>query len=186
LARSIPAVRQRLLAKRAQGIGLCFRPDFMQRSLEGSLRRLRTDHVDIFYLHSPTKSDLLRDDLWRRAEQWRLDGKIRALGVSCDDLAVAEYCALLPHISIVQLDVADRRRSAAALTAICRHGKTTIARGLARYYVETRHDTEDFFAALRAAAAMPAVAAVIVETSRREHLQQNVAALLRHRQTPAE
>jgi aryl-alcohol dehydrogenase-like predicted oxidoreductase len=177
LAQSIPAVRGKLLQQRAHGIRLCFHPDYIERSLESSLLRLRTDVVDIFYLHSPSALDLGRDDLWRRADQWYRDGKIRALGVSCDDLSVAEICASMPDIKIVQFDMGGGYRSTTALAAIRRNGKVAVVRGVARQYIGTHDAVRGIPAALRSTASLPGVGTIIVETSRREHLRQNVEAL---------
>ncbi|MFB8353304.1 aldo/keto reductase [Streptomyces niveus] len=56
-------------------------PTGMRRALEGSLRRLRTDHVDLFYLHQPDRTVPLADTLATVAE-FKAEGKIGALGVS--------------------------------------------------------------------------------------------------------
>ncbi|MFJ6567914.1 aldo/keto reductase [Streptomyces sp. NPDC091292] len=53
----------------------------MRSALEGSLRRLGTDHVDLFYLHQPDRSTPLAETLSAVAE-FLAEGKILALGVS--------------------------------------------------------------------------------------------------------
>ncbi|MFI0817596.1 aldo/keto reductase [Streptomyces sp. NPDC021098] len=53
----------------------------MRAALEGSLRRLGTDHVDLFYLHQPDRAAPLEETLGTVAE-FVAEGKIRALGVS--------------------------------------------------------------------------------------------------------
>lgn len=53
----------------------------MRAALEGSLRRLGTDHVDLFYLHQPDRAAPLEETLSTVAE-FVAEGKIRALGVS--------------------------------------------------------------------------------------------------------
>jgi aryl-alcohol dehydrogenase-like predicted oxidoreductase len=53
----------------------------MRAALEGSLRRLGVDHVDLFYLHQPDRATPLAETLGAVAEFVR-EGKIRALGVS--------------------------------------------------------------------------------------------------------
>ena len=53
----------------------------MRAALEGSLRRLGTDHVDLFYLHQPDRRAPLEETLGTVAE-FVTEGKIRALGVS--------------------------------------------------------------------------------------------------------
>jgi aryl-alcohol dehydrogenase-like predicted oxidoreductase len=56
-------------------------PAGLRASLEGSLARLRTDHVELFYLHQPDRSTPLRDTLSTVAELVA-EGKVGALGVS--------------------------------------------------------------------------------------------------------
>ncbi|MFI6695023.1 aldo/keto reductase [Streptomyces sp. NPDC050433] len=53
----------------------------MRAALEGSLGRLGTDHVDLFYLHQPDRSTPLAETLTAVAE-FVAEGKILALGVS--------------------------------------------------------------------------------------------------------
>ena len=53
----------------------------LQRSVEGSLRKLRTDHVDLLLIHWPSRSVPLAQTL-RALGQVRDDGRARHLGVS--------------------------------------------------------------------------------------------------------
>lgn len=59
------------------------RRDSMMRSLEGSLRRLRTDYVDVYFNHAVNDVARLKNPEWHeftaRAKQ---QGKIRAVGMS--------------------------------------------------------------------------------------------------------
>ncbi|GAA3768520.1 aldo/keto reductase [Plantactinospora mayteni] len=53
----------------------------LRASLDGSLRRLKVDHVDLFYLHQPDRRTPIRETLGAVADLVT-EGKIRALGVS--------------------------------------------------------------------------------------------------------
>jgi len=53
-----------------------------RRALEASLRRLRTDHVDLYQLHNPGMEALDHDDLFETLEALRAEGKVRAYGVA--------------------------------------------------------------------------------------------------------
>ncbi|MEU1785580.1 aldo/keto reductase [Streptomyces sparsogenes] len=53
----------------------------LRAALEGSLRRLNTGHVDLFYLHQPDRSAPLEETLGTVAELVA-EGKVLALGVS--------------------------------------------------------------------------------------------------------
>jgi aryl-alcohol dehydrogenase-like predicted oxidoreductase len=57
----------------------------MRRALEGSLRRLRTDYIDLYQLHSPPPSVLDSDDLLAALQELKEAGKIRFYGISLDD-----------------------------------------------------------------------------------------------------
>lgn len=59
--------------------------DHMRRALEGSLRRLQTDHVDVYQLHSPKQSVLDDEDLLGALQELKRQGKIRFYGISLDD-----------------------------------------------------------------------------------------------------
>ncbi|QXQ10072.1 aldo/keto reductase [Paeniglutamicibacter sp. Y32M11] len=56
-------------------------PAALRRSVEGSLKRLNTDRLDLFYLHQPDYSTPLEETLIEVAKL-RTEGKILALGVS--------------------------------------------------------------------------------------------------------
>jgi aryl-alcohol dehydrogenase-like predicted oxidoreductase len=53
----------------------------VRASVDGSLARLQTDHIELFYLHQPDRSTPLSETLGTVAELVR-EGKIGALGVS--------------------------------------------------------------------------------------------------------
>src|SRR5258706_9152438 len=61
-----------------------FSPKYLRRAVEASLRRLSTDHIDLFQLHSPP-AEAVRSGGWAELlEALRREGKIRWYGVSCD------------------------------------------------------------------------------------------------------
>ena len=57
----------------------------IRRSLERSLRRLRTDHVDLLLLHSCTLEQLSNDEMLAALAGARRDGLTRAIGYSGDN-----------------------------------------------------------------------------------------------------
>ncbi len=60
-----------------------FSVPYLTRALEGSLRRLRTDTVDVYQLHSPILSELeAHEEVISLLQRWVKEGKIRAYGVS--------------------------------------------------------------------------------------------------------
>ncbi len=59
-----------------------FRPSHIVEAVEGSLRRLNTDWVDILQLHNPTRAALQDPELWETLRRLKQEGKIRAYGAS--------------------------------------------------------------------------------------------------------
>ncbi|MFF3495502.1 aldo/keto reductase [Streptomyces sp. NPDC002795] len=88
LAELLPGRRDRVvLATKAgiphpdQGEHAPLSAEGLHAALDGSLRRLGTDHIDLFYLHQPDRSTPLGETLATVAEFVKA-GKVRALGVS--------------------------------------------------------------------------------------------------------
>jgi aryl-alcohol dehydrogenase-like predicted oxidoreductase len=61
---------------------LDFSPAALTRSLDGSLRRLGTDYVDLFVLHDPKPDEAGLDETFAHLDRLKRDGKVRAIGVS--------------------------------------------------------------------------------------------------------
>jgi aryl-alcohol dehydrogenase-like predicted oxidoreductase len=73
------AIREsrRVLEMRAK-----YSPRYMERSVEASLRRLRTDYLDVFFLHSPPREVLANGAIGEAFDRLKAKGKIRASGLS--------------------------------------------------------------------------------------------------------
>jgi aryl-alcohol dehydrogenase-like predicted oxidoreductase len=54
----------------------------IQHAVDGSLKRLRTDYIDLYQLHNPTLDELRRDDIQEAMDRLQESGKIRFWGVS--------------------------------------------------------------------------------------------------------
>ena len=59
-----------------------FDKEFVTYACEQSLRRLKTDHIDLYQVHNPRVDSLERDELFETLEQLQFDGKIRYFGVA--------------------------------------------------------------------------------------------------------
>jgi len=57
-------------------------PEAVRLQLEGSLRRLGIETVDLYQLHNVRLDAMLADDLWAEFEAFRAEGKVRELGVA--------------------------------------------------------------------------------------------------------
>ena len=56
-------------------------PEFIKKAVDEALLRLKTDYIDIFYIHFPDK-DTPKDQVIETLDEIRKAGKIRAIGVS--------------------------------------------------------------------------------------------------------
>lgn len=75
----------------------------LTKSLEESLKRLKTDYIDIYQLHSPDQETLERGEVFETLAAFQNAGKIRASGVSLLSWQHLEYC-IGKGISFVQLE----------------------------------------------------------------------------------
>lgn len=57
-------------------------PAFARKACEESLRRLGTDHIDLYQLHNPRLDAIRRDDLWAELEAMKHEGKIGMIGTA--------------------------------------------------------------------------------------------------------
>jgi D-threo-aldose 1-dehydrogenase len=104
LARS-PALRARV-KQRASALdrGRSFDVASARRSLERSLRELRTDYVDILLLHGPRASDAIdADGLVEFLEERRRSGQLRAWGLAGEQRDCLAVVRSLPGAAIVQI-----------------------------------------------------------------------------------
>jgi aryl-alcohol dehydrogenase-like predicted oxidoreductase len=169
-------LRTRVAEQRAQGVPRCFEPDYIERSLDESLKRLKVDQVDIFYLHSPDPSVLRDEALLQRVQRLRRAGKFRAFGVSCDDIDLAWAAADVPAVEVVQFAFDGDASSRQLLDLLADRGKQAVLRGFAPSpNAHGRHD-EVLTQRLRHSLGLPALGGLIVGTTNREHLRENVAA----------
>ena len=68
--------------KGQQEIPQDFSPKFVKFACEESLKRLRTDHIDLYQIHNPKMSAVEADDLYAALEKLKKDGKIFAWGAA--------------------------------------------------------------------------------------------------------
>jgi aryl-alcohol dehydrogenase-like predicted oxidoreductase len=90
-------------ARREQEMRFDWSPTAFAPSLEASLRRLGTDRVDGFLLHSPHASDLGNPAIGEALGALKQAGKVIHFGVSCDDKACLDAALTMPGLSLLQL-----------------------------------------------------------------------------------
>ncbi len=66
-----------------------YTPEAMEQFVEGSLRRLKREYLDLTLLHCPPTPVYQRDDIFGCMERMKREGKIRAYGVSVEKVEEA-------------------------------------------------------------------------------------------------
>jgi aryl-alcohol dehydrogenase-like predicted oxidoreductase len=92
-----------------------WRPASLLRSIERSLTRLQTDHLDLIQLHSCSLADLKKGDAMAALEQARERGWTRYVGYSGDGEA-ARYAIECGRFDVLQTSVSIADQEAVGLT----------------------------------------------------------------------
>ncbi len=192
--------------------GAAWEPETLRASIERSLRRLRTDYVDLLQLHSCPLAVLERGDAIAVLDQARREGKTRFVGYSGDGpealwaVRSGHFDTLQTSVSIADQEVIERTLPEAAARGMGVIAKRPIANAAWRtgqrpekpyhhtYWERLRRLTYDFLdgstqdavgTALRFTLATPGVHTAIVGTARPGRWQEN-ARLLAQGPLPAD
>jgi aryl-alcohol dehydrogenase-like predicted oxidoreductase len=104
VGRALQGGRDRVLvftkvAPRPDGSGL--RPEQVREAIERSLKRLQTDHVDLYQIHWPDRSVPV-EETWAAMDGLVTQGLTRSIGVSNFDRTLVERCLSIRHVDSVQ------------------------------------------------------------------------------------
>jgi aryl-alcohol dehydrogenase-like predicted oxidoreductase len=107
-----------------------FSPAYLRRAIEGSLKRLGTDHLDLFQLHSPPADVVARGDWAAELDSLRREGKTRWYGVSCDTVEAALAALRFSGVASLQIQMSllDHTTADAVLPRAREAGVGVIAR----------------------------------------------------------
>ena len=100
------------------------RPEHLRRALEGSLKRLKLDRIDLYQLHSPDDNVPFADSVGALADLQR-QGKIRHVGISNVSVPQLDEARRICPIVSVQNEYNIEDRSSEAVLKACE--KTGIA-----------------------------------------------------------
>ena len=87
------------------------KPNYVRKALEGSLKRLGVDEIDLWYLHFPDPATPIEETVGAMAEAVRA-GKVRYLGLSNVTAEQVERAHRIHPISAVQYEYSLWRREA--------------------------------------------------------------------------
>lgn len=85
-----PGIQPRLSAMKPKPFKVPLSAELIRTSIEDSLRRLRTDYVDVLALHRPTREEVVREDIIRAVERIVQDGKARAISIAGNNEAAID------------------------------------------------------------------------------------------------
>ena len=139
IAKAFKGLRDKIILASKGGTlphtGLYMPQDFsakhIVKALDHSLKRLETDYIDIYQMHSPKISDLEKNDIIEVLEKFKNQGKIREYGISVrspDDGIIAIKKFNMPCIQ-VNYNLIDQRAKDSGLFKLAKlKGTGIIAR----------------------------------------------------------
>ena len=94
-------------------------PDYIRQSVEGSLRRLQTDHIDLYYQHRIDRQIPVEETMGALSDLVRA-GKVRYLGLSEASVATIERAHAVHPLTAVQSEYSLWTRDPeAGVLAVC-------------------------------------------------------------------
>jgi aryl-alcohol dehydrogenase-like predicted oxidoreductase len=107
-----------------------FTPAYLRGAVEASLRRLRTDYLDLYQLHSPSAEAVAQGDWLPALEDLKRAGKIRYWGISVYTIEAGQAALRQPGISALQIvaNLVEQKYVQALLPAARAQGVGVIAR----------------------------------------------------------
>ncbi|URL58798.1 aldo/keto reductase [Luteibacter flocculans] len=109
--------------------GIDGRPEYVRLSVEGSLRRLKTDHIDLYYQHRVDRNVPIEETVGAMARLVE-EGKVRYLGLSEASAASIRKAAAVHPIAALQSEYSlwTRDPETTGTLAACReHGIALVA-----------------------------------------------------------
>jgi len=103
----LPFLKKTVQQVRAAQLNQNFDPGYLSTAVEASLRRLQTDYIDVFMLHSPPTHIIKEGEFFALADRLKRSGKIRYFGISCDTGEDALLCLNSTGIDAIQIPVND-------------------------------------------------------------------------------
>lgn len=104
------------------------KPKSIRQEMEESLRRLKTDHVDLYQFHWPDLGTPVEES-WGEMVQLQSEGKTRFIGVCNFDVELLERCEAIAHVQSLQpiYNMLERDIEAKELPYCKKHGIGVVA-----------------------------------------------------------
>ena len=85
------------------GAGANFTREYITFAIEKSLKRLRTDYIDIYQLHNPNRQLISNGDMFETLKELKKEGKIRFYGISIFDPAEGLEAIKAGNVDTIQV-----------------------------------------------------------------------------------
>jgi aryl-alcohol dehydrogenase-like predicted oxidoreductase len=107
-----------------------FSPAYLTKALDASLRRLATDHVDVYQLHGPRSADPDQVAAW--STEMIASGRINRLGVGAESLDQVHAWSDVAAVASVQLPfgILDPEAGDELIPSLHERGRAVVARGV--------------------------------------------------------
>ena len=106
IVRALGLRRSAVSASLSGTVSQDFSPGYLREAVEASLRRLQSDHIDLYQLHSPPREELtgsrLQDALGLLG-RLKTEGKIREYGIALDSVYDAVHCLDMEGLASLQM-----------------------------------------------------------------------------------
>ena len=154
---------------RAKPLPRNYTPEYLRRSLLGSLGRLRCEQVDMFLLHSPSAADLADGDALDCLTALKQEGLAKCVGVSCDDQATLASIVSDERVEAIQAPFGPNRQDLLVdLKRAAECGAIVIAREVPSCDLQARRPAVEV--ALPFCLAEPAIGVALIGTTDARHL----------------
>lgn len=184
VAARLPSLQRAVRAQRAHALPRDYSPEHIGRAVHGSLRRLRTDWIDLFLLHSPDAGTVKEGRCFALLDRLHEQGVIRQWGISCDDADTVEAALRVESATVLQVPLL-LLQSAPRLLAEAgrRHAGLLIREVFAQNAGQPALSPAERHHRIMSARAMPG-AVTLIGTTRERHLDEALDQAARHAPLP--
>jgi aryl-alcohol dehydrogenase-like predicted oxidoreductase len=88
-------------------------PASIRKEVEGSLKRLNVERIDLYQMHWPAEDGTALEDYWGTLLDLKREGKVRAVGLSNHSVAQLEAAEKIGHVDTLQPPFSAIKRSVA-------------------------------------------------------------------------
>jgi len=153
-----------------------FTAQHIKESVERSLKRLKTDYIDVLLIHSDGNDQIINDDpaLWDSLECLKSRGLVRAFGLSGKTVDGGISALQKSDCAMVTFNLNDQTEKP-VIDYAKKHGKgILVKKALASGHVCKDTGSSSLESSFELVFSQSAVASAIIGTINQEHLQQNI------------